>query len=110
MIAPVRRANREGMLIDAAADHDMVTTTVRSLHQSATLESGDLKIAFRASKRFANAPLAPIEAPHLADGEQSNSTVLVDSAYVLKFYRRLVTGPSPEADIGRFLTDVAQRR
>jgi maltose alpha-D-glucosyltransferase / alpha-amylase len=107
MIAPVRRANREGMLIDAAADHDMVTATVRSLHQSATLESGDLKIAFRASKRFANAPLAPIEASHLVDGEQSNSTVLVDSAYVLKFYRRLVPGPSPEADIGRFLTDVA---
>ena len=33
---------------------------------------------------------------------------MIGNSYVLKFYRRVVPGPSPEADIGAFLTDVAR--
>jgi maltose alpha-D-glucosyltransferase/alpha-amylase len=38
-------------------------------------------------------------------GEQSNSTVIVDADYVLKFYRRIRSGQNPEVELGRFLTD-----
>ena len=39
--------------------------------------------------------------------EQSNSTALVDSDYVVKLYRKLEAGINPEIEIGRFLTEVA---
>ncbi len=40
--------------------------------------------------------------------EQSNSTILVDGAFVLKFYRRTSTGSIRNLSSGRFLTDVAE--
>jgi maltose alpha-D-glucosyltransferase/alpha-amylase len=107
VISSVRRANREGVLIDAIAERDLVASIVRHLHDSATLNSDGLQIVFRASDRFAQAQLSDIENLRPADGEQSNSTVMVDGAYVLKLYRRVVSGPSAEFEIGRFLTDVA---
>jgi maltose alpha-D-glucosyltransferase/alpha-amylase len=108
LIAPVRRANREGVLIDAVGEQDLVAAVARHLHESASVGSDALQIAFRASPRFADAPLAPIENLHAAGAEQSNSTVFVGNTYVLKFYRRISPAPSAEFEMGRFLTDVAK--
>jgi maltose alpha-D-glucosyltransferase/alpha-amylase len=38
--------------------------------------------------------------------EQSNTTALVDSDYVVKLFRRLEPGINPEIEIGRFLTEI----
>ena len=106
VVAPVRRGNREGVLIEAIADPELITSMVRRLHASESVRAGELEISFRASPRFADKPLAPMEHLQIVSGEQSNSTILIDSSYVLKFYRRLPQGPNPEFEIGRFLTDV----
>jgi maltose alpha-D-glucosyltransferase / alpha-amylase len=39
--------------------------------------------------------------------EQSNTTVAADGAFVIKFFRRVRPGINPDAEISRFLTDVA---
>jgi maltose alpha-D-glucosyltransferase/alpha-amylase len=108
VIAPIRRANREGMLVDGVGDRELIATIVRQLHTGATLSAGDQRIAFHPSARFAATEANPPGESHTADVEQSNSTVVIGNSYVLKFYRRVVPGPSPEANIGAFLTDVAR--
>ena len=39
------------------------------------------------------------------DTEQSNTTALVDTDYVVKLFRRLEPGINPEIEVGRFLTE-----
>jgi maltose alpha-D-glucosyltransferase/alpha-amylase len=39
--------------------------------------------------------------------EQSNTSLLYDGKLILKLFRRLQTGENPDAEIGRFLTEVA---
>ena len=41
----------------------------------------------------------------LLHAEQSNSTIIYGDKFVLKFYRRLEEGTSPELEVGRFLTE-----
>jgi maltose alpha-D-glucosyltransferase/alpha-amylase len=41
----------------------------------------------------------------LVQGEQSNNTVIYGDKFVLKLYRRLEEGTSPELEVGRFLTE-----
>src|SRR5262249_43004137 len=41
--------------------------------------------------------------PTLVKGEQSNTTVLFGTRYVMKFFRRLHEGVSPDLEIGRYL-------
>ncbi len=39
----------------------------------------------------------------LIGAEQSNSSIVYDNAAILKVYRRLESGPSPEVELGRYL-------
>ena len=105
LIAPVRRGHKEGVLIDAVADRETVAAMVRNIHGNATLSQGEREVAFRATGGFANAALMPLEEIRASHGEQSNSTVIVDGAYVLKTYRRLTPGVSSEFEMGRFLAE-----
>ncbi len=41
----------------------------------------------------------------LLQGEQSNSSIVYDDKFILKLYRKLGGGTSPELEIGRFLTE-----
>lgn len=79
------------------------------------LQSGaPLATARGGALRFAASPLLAEEIPTLAagtarrlSGEQSNTNIVVADRAVLKLYRQLQPGASPELEIGRFLTDVA---
>ena len=108
VIAPVRRAHREGVLIDAVADRDTVATIIRNMHGGVTLSAAGREIVFRPTAHFSAAPLSALEHVHASHGEQSNSTVIVDNSYVLKTYRRLTPGISPEFEMGRFLAETAK--
>lgn len=41
---------------------------------------------------------------HLADGEQSNTSIIIGERAILKMYRRLEPGPHPEVEVGQYLT------
>jgi maltose alpha-D-glucosyltransferase / alpha-amylase len=105
IVAPVRRANQEGVLVEATAEPKLIDLIVRKIRENASIQTNGTEISFRASRRFAENPLKPIDNLHTISGEQSNSTILISNSYVLKFYRRLPTGPNPEAETGLFLTD-----
>ena len=76
------------------------------LHDNGTVEAENAQIEFRASPRFSGKPLPDITNVDASRSEQSNSTIIVDNQAVLKFYRRISRGVSPEVEMGRFLTDV----
>jgi maltose alpha-D-glucosyltransferase/alpha-amylase len=106
LVCPLRRANREGVLLDATSDKDIVSWLIGQIHKDEIVAADGLQIEFRASPRFSEQPLPEIVAVDASRGEQSNSTIIVDHTAVLKFYRKLSRGPNPEIEIGRFLTDV----
>jgi len=107
IVAPVRRGAREGVLIDAGADRDFVASLIAGIHTGARLEGNGPLLECRPAARFADAPLAAIEMTHAVGTEQSNTTILIGGAFVLKIYRHIEPGLNPEIEIGRFLTEVA---
>ena len=104
VLAAVRRGPREGTLLDAVAEPEFVTALLAQIHANETA-GNDTKLAFRATAAFASQPLPEIKTVKAIDGEQSNSSVIVNSEYVIKILRRIQPGIHSEIEIGRFLTD-----
>jgi maltose alpha-D-glucosyltransferase/alpha-amylase len=106
VLAPVRQRNREGALVDAVADRDFISALIRDVHAKRTIASDHLHLEMAPTARFSAQQLPPIVHVRPSGAEQSNSTTLIDTTFVLKFYRRLSPGLNPEAEMGRFLTDI----
>jgi len=105
--AAVRQGAREGTLLDVATDQIFIALLLRNLRESLTVEENGLRLEFRPTVRLADKPLKTPEHIRAVETEQSNSTALVDSDYVVKVYRKLEPGINPEIEVGRFLTEVA---
>jgi maltose alpha-D-glucosyltransferase/alpha-amylase len=103
----VRQGAREGTLLDVATDQIFIALLLRNLGEALTVEEEGLRLEFRPTSKFSDKPIKPPEYIRAVETEQSNSTALVDSDYVVKVYRKLETGVNPEIEIGRFLTEVA---
>jgi len=106
-IAAVRQGSREGTLIDTAHESDLIAGIIDGLRQRASFEEGELLLSYRPTERLASIAEEPISNVRAVQTEQSNSTALVDNKFVVKIYRKLENGINPEAEVGRFLTDVA---
>jgi maltose alpha-D-glucosyltransferase / alpha-amylase len=106
-LAAVRQGAREGTLADVATDKDFITLLLNNVRAGFTIEDQGVRLEFRGTSTFIDAPLKPIESVRAVQTEQSNSTALVDTNYVVKIYRKLESGINPEIEMGRFLTDVA---
>jgi maltose alpha-D-glucosyltransferase/alpha-amylase len=108
-LAAVRQGAREGTLLDVATDQIFIGLLLRNLRESLTVDEGEhgLRLQFTPTSRFSDKPVKQPERVRVVDTGQSNSTSLVDSDYVVKVYRRLESGISPEIEMGRFLTEVA---
>src|SRR5262249_28907493 len=104
-LAAVRRGPRQGVLLDAAADPGFISFVLESLRASRTIESGQHRLEFRPAGGFSDRGAVTIQNVREVDTEQSNTTALVGSDYVVKLFRRLEAGNNPEIEIGRFLTD-----
>ncbi|MFY9958823.1 maltose alpha-D-glucosyltransferase [Bradyrhizobium sp.] len=105
--AAVRQGAREGTLLDVATDHIFIALLLRNLREVLTVEENGLRLEFRPTSKFSDKPIRQPERIRAVDTEQSNSTALVDSDYVVKIYRKLETGTNPEIEIGWYLTEVA---
>ena len=106
-LAAVRQGAREGTLLDVATDRIFIALLLRNLSESLTVEENGLRLEFRPTSKFSDRPVRQPERIRAVETEQSNSTALVDSDYVVKMYRKLEPGINPEIEIGRFLTEVA---
>ena len=105
--AAVRQGAREGTLLDVATDQIFIALLLRNLSQNLTVEENGLRLEFRPTSKFTYQAVRPPEHVRAVETEQSNSTALVDNDFVVKMYRKLVSGINPEIELGRFLTDVA---
>jgi maltose alpha-D-glucosyltransferase/alpha-amylase len=105
--AAVRQGAREGTVLDVATDHIFIALLLRNLREVLTVEENGLRLEFRPTSKFSDKPVRQPERIRAVETEQSNSTALVDSDYVVKMYRKLDSGINPEIELGRYLTEVA---
>ncbi len=107
VLAAVRRGPREGVLLDATAELEFITAMLAKIHAGETAGNDAGQLEFRPTTAFTAEPLPEIHNVAAIAREQSNSSVIVDSKYVVKVLRRITAGIHPEVEVGRFLADVA---
>jgi maltose alpha-D-glucosyltransferase / alpha-amylase len=104
-VAAVRQGTREGTLMDVATDHEFVALFLRNLQKSLVIEESGVRLAFNPTTQFPFEQLREPDRVRAVATEQSNSTALVDTDYVVKIYRKLEAGINPEIEMSRFLTE-----
>jgi maltose alpha-D-glucosyltransferase/alpha-amylase len=79
-----------------------------NLHAGKTIDlpSGG-RLEFRPTRNFSADETKAVENVRAVDTEQSNTSVLVGTSYVVKLFRRRDFGVNPEIEVGRFLTETA---
>jgi maltose alpha-D-glucosyltransferase / alpha-amylase len=107
-LARVRRAARVGLLHDAMADDAFVRAVIAFVQANRQFECpGGGHLVFAATRAFPpNVDIASLPI-HRSTHEQSNTSVRLGDAMVLKLFRRLQAGVHPEIEIGTYLTEVA---
>src|SRR5205823_3366631 len=107
-IARVRQQARVGVLADAFADEDFCRAIAGAIAAGEDIRCARGTIRFMRTRAFA--ALAGSDAGWLGQvrsmgGQSSNTVLVLGERLVLKAYRRLQAGISPELEIGRFLTE-----
>src|SRR5262249_56179806 len=102
-----RQGPREVTLLDATADPSFISLLLENLRAGRTTEADDRRIEFAPTASFSKDRPLPIQGVRAVDTEQSNTTVLVGTDYVVKLFRRLDPGLNPEIEVGHFLTETA---
>jgi maltose alpha-D-glucosyltransferase/alpha-amylase len=105
MLAAIRRGAREGTLLDTAAEPDFLTLFLDKVYAGETIDAGDRKLEFLPTERFRQSAAPAVDKVRAIETEQSNTTAIIDSDYVVKIFRRVHPGANPEIEVGRFLTD-----
>jgi trehalose synthase-fused probable maltokinase len=82
------------------ADPAIARALARSLRRSQPIETSGGSIEFELT-----APLAELHDARPVGGEQSNSSIVYGERAILKAYRRLAPGESPELELLRFLAE-----
>jgi maltose alpha-D-glucosyltransferase/alpha-amylase len=106
-LAAVRRGPREGVLLDVTADAEFISLVLDKVRAAETIEANGVRLEFRSVGKFPALGPATAESVRAVNTEQSNTTALVGSDYVVKLFRRREQGINPEIEIGRFLTETA---
>jgi len=99
-ILPVKIKNQEGYIIDA-----MNLESFRKLVYERILEAEPIdtsKVQYHKSRHFEN---APYESSRFMGLEQSNTSIIYNDKYVLKFFRRIFANKNPDYEMNRFLTE-----
>jgi maltose alpha-D-glucosyltransferase/alpha-amylase len=101
-IAKVRRGSRVGAMVDAAHSDSFAQTIVEKLRTGGSIGTQKGEIQFIGAEGLKG--LAIPEFVRNVGGEQSNVSLVIGDAVLLKFYRRLEAGAQPEVEMARFLT------
>jgi maltose alpha-D-glucosyltransferase/alpha-amylase len=104
-MARLRQGARVGLVTDATATDAFARAVLAACREGRSLSTPDGQVHFRAQPALIemNLPEAP-EVRRLG-GEQSNTSIVLGDAVVLKLLRRLQPGLHPEAEMARHLTE-----
>ena len=106
-IAKIRQQSSVGVMGDAFADEAFCQALVSSMAKPREIATAQGKLEFRptaAFKRLAGAAAGSLPAAR-PQGSSSNTIVVLGERLILKGYRRLRSGASPELEMGLYLTD-----
>jgi maltose alpha-D-glucosyltransferase/alpha-amylase len=104
-LARVRRGRRVGLLTDAFSLPGFAHQMIASLASGAEIETAEGRIIFEPTPDKVELLKRPADSPVLwLSAEQSNSSLIVDDAVMLKVFRRISSGQHPEAEMSRYLT------
>ena len=108
-IAKVRQQANVGIMGDAFADESFCRAMVLAMAGGREIASPQGKLRFRPTAAFARIAgtdyaQLPVERPL---GSSSNTVVTIGERLMLKGYRRVRVGASPELEMGLYLTEVA---
>ncbi|MDQ6621518.1 MAG: maltose alpha-D-glucosyltransferase, partial [Pseudomonadota bacterium] len=108
-LARVRQQAQIGVIADAVADERFVRAVVECIGSGRVVQGEHCALRGRPTAAFAKlaAPETAELPVRVASKHSSNSTVALGDRLFLKIYRRIEAGENPEAEIGRFLTEVA---
>jgi maltose alpha-D-glucosyltransferase / alpha-amylase len=98
---------RKGVLFDGWLDDGFDRTLLEALDHEETIKTR--RGTMRALQTQAFAPVrttigTPAQISRLS-GEQSNTSIAYDERLILKLFRRIESGPNPDFEIGRHLTE-----
>jgi maltose alpha-D-glucosyltransferase/alpha-amylase len=105
-LADARRFRRNGAIFDAAGQPDLVLATVAAMARGTVIDAEHGRVVFSQTGAFGRMTLPETPLVRRLGLEQSNTSILIEDYAVLKFYRRLHAGISPEVEMSRFLTEV----
>jgi maltose alpha-D-glucosyltransferase/alpha-amylase len=97
-----------GEIRDALGDVEFCRALVTLLARASAVEGerGEIRGVPAAGllERWASGPPADLTVRRIG-GEQSNTSVVIGEAFMLKHFRKLADGVNPEAEVTRFLTE-----
>lgn len=99
-ILPLKLKNQNGFIIDA-----MYLEAFRKLvyeRISTALPIDKTKVQYHRSEGL---ELSPYESSSFMGVEQSNTSIIYNNKYILKFFRRIYSDKNPDYEMSRFLSD-----
>jgi len=109
-IAKIRQQANVGIMGDAFADEAFCRALVVAVSKRRDIATAQGKLQFRPTAVFAQVAGADFAALPAArpQGGSSNTIVVMGERLILKGYRRVREGASPELEMGRYLTEVVR--
>ncbi|HEY0914475.1 MAG TPA: maltose alpha-D-glucosyltransferase [Solimonas sp.] len=104
-LARVRRGAKLGYLTDAFTLDALARGLLDYLRSGVALPTDDGELHFLPTSRLEGITIAPDAEVRRLSSEQSNSSLILGEAVMLKLIRRLLPGLHPEAEMGRVLTE-----
>lgn len=99
-ILPIKLKNQNGFIIDA-----MYLEAFRKLvfeRISTALPVDKTKVQYHKSENYA---VEPYESSRFMGVEQSNTSIIYNEKFILKFFRRIYSDKNPDYEMSRFLSD-----
>lgn len=102
-ILPINLKNQQGFIIDAI--HLEAFRKVVYHRISAALPVDKTPVQYHKSDNF---EFPPYEASRFMGVEQSNTSIIYNNAFILKFFRRIYADKNPDYEMSRFLSDIKE--
>ena len=106
-LARVRRGRQVGLITDAFVLEPFIHAVITAIQSDTRLPTNDGEIRFKPTAELTKLGLAEDAPIRYLSAEQSNSSVVIGGAVVLKMIRRVNGGIHPELEMGAFLTQAS---
>jgi maltose alpha-D-glucosyltransferase/alpha-amylase len=103
-LARVRNGRRVGFLTDAFVSDALPLALIRAMREAVRHPIPEGEISFIPTDKFADIVIADAPEIRRMSAEQSNSSMIVGDAVMIKLIRHISPGIHPESEMARYLT------